>query len=160
MIRALAKKIVPVFMVFILLLLVGCESNSVLSPAEITEKIICENTFSEMGSLSGDKLSSYFQFSDTDVKRFSVLISTSTDSADTVAAFEVDDQEKQTLVISGISQYVTKLSSAMKSSMESEYNKVQSRLLMKNKNTIILVICSEPENVQNQLEQIGAKAVY
>lgn len=138
----------------------GCKNKTELLPADITEQIVANNTFGELNSLSGDKLSYYFQFKDTDVKRFSVLIAASNYSADTVAAFEVADEEKQNLVIRGISQYLTKLSSTMNRSVESEYNNVKSHLLMKLDDTIILVICAEPNRTLSQLEELGAKAVY
>lgn len=153
-------KILSVCLVLAMTLLSGCDSKVAMSPAEITERLMSEISVTEPNSLSGDKLSAYFQFKDTDVKRFSVYISGSTDSADTIAAFEVVNEEKQNLVITGISQYLTKLASAMKQSVGNEYIKVQSRLLMKTENTIILVICSEPDKAEQLLEDLGAKAVY
>ncbi len=160
MLKSFAKNCTVFCLVLIVTIVSACDSKVSMSPAEITEKIMSEITITEPNSLSGDKLSAYFQFKDTDVKRFSVLISGSTDSADTLAAFEVVNEEKQNLVITGIAEYLTKLSSAMKHSVESEYIKVQSRLLMKTENTIILVICSEPDKALRLLEDIGAKAVY
>lgn len=160
MFKSFMKICTAFIMALTMILLSACSGEEPISPAEITEKIMSEITITEPNSLSGDKLSAYFQFKDTDVKRFSVLISGSTDSADTLAAFEVVNEEKQNLVITGIAEYLTKLSSAMKHSVESEYIKVQSRLLMKTENTIILVICSEPDKALRLLEDIGAKAVY
>lgn len=140
--------------------LTGCSKSVLVSPSEITKQIIESNNFSKMKELSGDQLSSYFQFKNTDVKRFSAFISDSTDLSDTVAAFEAENKEAYNLVISGISKYLTKLSSAMESSVGTEYNKTRSALIMHIDNTVILVVSSDFEKIEKQLEELGAEAVY
>lgn len=141
-------------------ILTGCNKSVSVSPAEITKQIIESNNFSKMKELSGDQLSSYFQFKNTDVKRFSAFISDSTDLSDTVAAFETEKEENYNLVITGISKYLAKLSSAMQSSVGNEYDKTRSALIMHIDNTVILVVGSDFEKIEAQLKELGAKAVY
>lgn len=141
------------------LMLSGCKSESAPSPSELSKKIISDNNLTELNSLSGDKLESYFGFKNSDIKRFSVMISNYSDKGDTVAVFEVTSNEKKSLVISGISKYASNLLSSMKS-VEAEYKKVSSRLIMELDHLVILIICSEPEPIEQQLLAMGAKAVY
>ncbi|MBQ4154350.1 MAG: DUF4358 domain-containing protein [Clostridia bacterium] len=142
------------------LLVTGCSKSPSTAPAEITQQVIENNNFSKLKELSGDQLSSYFQFKNTDVKRFSAFISDSTDLADTVAAFETETKDDYNLVITGVSKYLTKLSSAMQTSFENEYDKTRSALIMHIDNTVILVVSSDFEKIEAQLKELGAKAVY
>ena len=149
-----------IILLFFCAILTGCNKADIVSPAEITKQIIESNNFSKMKELSGDQLSSYFQFKNTDVKRFSAFISDSTDLSDTVAAFETEKEESYNLVITGISKYLTKLSSAMQSSVGNEYEKTRSALIMHIDNTVILVVSADFEKIEAQLKELGAKAVY
>lgn len=137
----------------------SCKEKETLSPADISEKIVEENTLTELSPLSGEKLYSYFEFKNSDVNRFSVMISNSTENSDTVAVFEVKDEDSRSLVVTGISKYIDKLSNSMRT-VKNEHEKVSSRVLMEVDDLIILVISSCSENVEKQLSLIGAKAIY
>lgn len=157
--RCKARYVISFTLIFAILLC-GCKGHDSISPSELTDRIYTKYSFSSLNSLSGSDLSSHFQFQDNDVKRFSVLISSSADSADTIAAFEVTDDEQHALVVSGISGYITKLSTSFKNTMEAEYAKIQKRVFVEIDNVILLVICSKPEEVEKMLSSLSAKPIY
>lgn len=138
----------------------ACGKGSVQTPGNIVKAIKEQNNFSKLNMLSNDKLSSYFQFKDSDVKRFCVMVSDSEKSSDTIACFEPADKAGRSVVISGISQYLTTLSTSFKTTIDSEYTKIQNRILMETESLIVLVICAEPKGVAKQLEKMGAKQIY
>ena len=151
-------------LISLLILLLGI---SACTPAEnyndihnLSLGVVAKTEFSELKELSGADLVSYFGFQDSTVKRFCVKVSANGQSADTVACFEVTSDEKQAIVITGISQYLNKLTSSFKTTMESEYRKVQQRLLFKLDNTIILVVCGDYTPVTEHLTTLGAKPIY
>lgn len=137
----------------------GCASKNNYSSSEISKEIQNIATFSEMKELSGTSLPTYFVFQDGNVKRYSVMVSATGESADTLACFEVNDKEQRATVISGISQYLTNLSTSFKSTMGQEYDKVEKRLLVEFESIIVLVICSDTTAVWEYLTKLGAKEV-
>lgn len=150
-----------IFFIITLLILTGCScsSKSNYNVTELSEEILSLTSFSEMKSLSGTSLPSYFIFQDGDVKRFNVMISASNESSDTLACFEVIDEKQRSLVVSGISGYLTNQSNSFKSTIEKEYNKVQNRLLVELGSIIILVVCNDTTPVWDYLTELGAKEV-
>lgn len=154
------KAVSLISILLVLLLLCSCQKSAAQNPADLVGQIKSQSTFTELSALSGDKLSSYFQFRDTDVKRFSALISVSGESADTIAAFEVTDKGQYDVVITGITQYLTNLSSSFRNTMEGEYKKVQNRVLVEMDQVIILVICSDSAAIEKHLTGRGAKSIY
>lgn len=149
-----------VALVILITLFCGCKGNDSISPMDLTDHIYSKYNFSSLNSLSGSDLSSHFQFQDSDVKRFSVLISASADSADTIAAFEVTDEKQHALVVSGISGYITKLSTSFKNTITTEYTKIQNRIFVEIDNVILLVICSEPDEIEKMLLSLSAEPIY
>lgn len=137
----------------------GCASKNNYRSSEISKEIQNIATFSEMKELSGTSLPTYFVFQDGNVKRYSVMVSATGESADTLACFEVNDKEQRATVISGISQYLTNLSTSFKSTMGQEYDKVEKRLLVEFESIIVLVICSDTTAVWEYLTKLGAKEV-
>lgn len=157
---SIAKKAISIISLFVLLFTIcGCSAQKTYDLNEISVDIINVTEFSELKEISGTTLTSYFGFQDSDVLRFSVKVSASGESADTVACFELNDQADQEKVVSGISTYLTGRATSFKATMESEYNKVQSRLLMQVDNVIILVICGDYTPVAQYLADLGAKEV-
>lgn len=156
---SIKKIIVFVLSLVLSLVITGCDDKENYSSAEISKEISQIATFSEMKELSGNSLPTYFVFQDGSVKRFSVKVSATGQSADTLACFEVNDKEQRQAAISGISQYLTNLSTSFKSTMEMEYKKVEKRLLFEVENTIVLVICSDTAAVEEYLTKLGAKEV-
>lgn len=154
------KVISLISLLLVLCLLCSCSKPVEQTPSELVDQIQSQNNFTELSSLSGDKLSSYFQFRDTDIKRFSALISVTGESADTVAAFELADQSQYDTVITGITQYLTNLASFFRSTMESEYKKIQNRVLVEMDQIILLVVCADYTAVETQLTELGAKTIY
>lgn len=146
-------------LILVLTLVTGCKGNSAPSPNEIANEIVKQNNLENLNTLSGEKLVSYFGFSASDINRFSVKISSEPDLSDTVAVFETKSEESKALVITGISTYTDKLSVSMKS-LETERNKISTRLLMELDNTVILVICGNTALTKESLTEMGAKAVY
>lgn len=144
-----------------LLLTVGCSktSNESLSPTEIVQSVRSAHAFSSMNALSGDKLSAYFQFSDTDVKRFCVYISSSNESADVIASFEYYDDAAKAIIMNGISHYLNNKAAVLKGSFETEFQKNQNRVLMQIGSTITLVICEDPAAVQKQLSEMNGAMI-
>ncbi len=154
------KSIVALVLVTIVLLTAsGCGDAKKVNTTDLSEEILTLTTFSELKELSGASLPSYFRFSDGSVKRFNVRISATGESADTLACFEVKDKEQRTTAIKGISQYLSDLSTFFKPTMESEYQKVENRLLVELDDVIVLVICNDIETVWNYLASLGAKEV-
>lgn len=154
------KRIVAFLLAVMLTFMVcGCASKSNYNTSELSEKILKLTTFSEMKSLSGTSLPSYFVFSDGDVKRFNVMVSANGEAADTLACFEVVDEKQRAVAISGISQYLSNQSNSFKSTIEKEYNKVQNRLLVELGSIIILVVCNDTAAVWDYLTELGAKEV-
>jgi len=153
-------KKISAFIVSMLLILVisGCSSENRYSSAQLSKDILNIASFSEMKELSAPSLPPNFVFQDSNVKRFSVMVSATDASADTLACFEVTDEQRAT-VISGISHYLTNLSNSFKSTMEQEYVKVEKRLLVELENIIILVICNDTTAVWDYLTELGAKEV-
>ncbi len=157
---SIVKKAISIISLFLLLLTVcGCSAQKNYDLNEISVDIVNSTEFSELKELSGATLTSYFGFQDSDVKRFCVKVSASGESADTVACFELNDQADHDKVVSGISNFLTGRATSFKATMESEYNKVQSRLLMQVDNVIILVICGDYTPVSEYLAGLGAKEV-
>ncbi|MBE6761024.1 MAG: DUF4358 domain-containing protein [Ruminococcaceae bacterium] len=159
----LKNSIKKIFIFFIATLLIltncGCNSKNNYNVTELSEEILNLTSFSEMKSLSGTSLPSYFVFADGDVKRFNVMISANAESADTLACFEVINEKQRALVISGISGYLANQSNSFKSTIEKEYNKVQNRLLAELGNIIVLVVCGDTDPVWEYLTELGAKEV-
>lgn len=153
------KKIIAFILSAILILVIsGCGSKNRYSSAQLSKDILNIASFSEMKELSATSLPYPFVFQDSSVKRFSVMVSATDASADTLACFEVTDEQRAT-VISGISQYLTNLSTSFKSTMKQEYIKVEKRLLVELENIIILVICNDTTPVWDYLTELGAKEV-
>ena len=152
------KKVIAFWLVAILFL-AGCSGKTQHSSVGLSEDILNLTSFSEMKQLSGTDLSSYFVFGDSDVKRFSVRVSANGESADTLACFEVSNDEQRSTAITGISEYLTNLSKSFKTTMEKEYNKVENRLLVEVDDIIILVICSDTAPVWDYLKELSAKEV-
>lgn len=138
----------------------GCQAKEVPVPAELTEQVITAVALSDLEPLSGTALPSYFEFQDTAVKRFSVWVSASATSADTVAAFETRSEAQYKAVVSGISGYLSKLSSSFKNTMDSEYQKIQNRVLVQMGDTVLLLICTDPTAVDPLLEDWDAQPIY
>ena len=154
-------KTVSLLMSLILLFSIcGCSHTNTYDSAELSKQILKKTSFSELKELSGSSLSSYFAFKDGDVKRFSVRVSATGESADTVACFEVLDDTQRSAVISGISKYLTKLSTSFKATMENEYNNVQNRVLVEVEDIVILVICNDYATVRQYLTDLGAKEIF
>lgn len=157
---SLAKKVISIISLFVLLFtFCSCSVSKKYDLNEISEDIVNSTEFSSLKELSGTMLTSYFGFQDLDVKRFNVKVSATGESADTVACFEVNEKEAQDKVISGISNYLTGRTTSFKATMEGEYNKIQSRLLVQVDNVIILVICGDYAPVAEYLDELGAKEV-
>ena len=160
MLKNSVKKFLAFFLVAILILLgCGCNSPKNLNVTELSEEILNLTSFSEMKSLSGTSLPSYFVFQDGDVKRFNVKVSANAESADTLACFEVVDQKQRSTIVSGISSYLANQSNSFKSTIEKEYTKVQNRLLVELENIIILVVANDTAPVWDYLTELGAKEV-
>lgn len=155
------KKSAAVLLLFVLLLTAGgCgKKKESLSPASIVQQLQNNYRFSSMNSLSGDKLSSYFQFSNADVKRFDVRIDSTGNSADIIACFEYTSEENKHTIISGITEYLNNKSAIFKGTLQTEYEKLQTRVLMDLDNTITLVVCDRNEDVEKELTQMGATVV-
>lgn len=155
-----AQKIISIFLSVILCFAIsGCASAKKHTPTQLSEDILELTSFSELKELSGASLPSYFVFQDGSVKRFSVRVSATAQSSDTLACFEVADEKQRATAVSGISQYLTNLSTAFKSTMEQEYQKVENRLLVELESIIILVICNDSTAVWDYLTRLGAKEV-
>lgn len=153
----LFKKIVPLFLCAVLFLTVaGCGENST-SPSDIAEAVKTTHSFTSLNALTGDKLSAYFQFSDSDVKRFCVYISGVNESADMIASFELKDEESKTKILNGISLYLNNKSKIYKGNLETEYQKIQNRVLMQVGSSITLVICEDYTAVEAQLKKLGGQ---
>lgn len=160
MFKKTAKNFLVFFLVAMLILLsCSCNSKKEYDVTELSEEILNLTSFSEMKSLSGTSLPSYFVFQDGDVKRFNVKVSANAESADTLACFEVVDQKQRSTTISGISSYLANQSNSFKSTIEKEYNKVQKRLLVELENIIILVVANNTTDVWDYLTELGAKEV-
>ena len=153
------KALAALLVVVLIFTTVGCGSTKKYDVVELSEKILKLTTFSEMKELSGTSLSSHFVFGDGSVKRFNVRVSATGESADTLACFEVKDDDQRSTAITGISQYLTNLSTFFKSTMEQEYQKVENRMLVEFDDLIVLVICNDPTPVWNYLTSLGAKEV-
>ena len=138
----------------------GCSNTKTYNSAELSKEILNKTAFSELKELSGSSLSSYFVFKDGDIKRFNVRVSATGESADTVACFEVVDENQRSTVISGISKYLNKLSTSFKATMESEYLKVQNRVLVEIEDIVILVICNDYGAAKQYLSDLGAKEIF
>lgn len=137
----------------------GCSSKSDYSVTKLSEEILNLASFSEMKQLSGTSLPPYFVFSDGDVKRFNVMVSANSDSADTLACFEITDEKQRSTAISGISHYLTNQSNSFKATIGKEYDKVQNRVLAEFESFIILVVCNDTAPVWDYLTGLGAKEV-
>ncbi|MBQ7107505.1 MAG: DUF4358 domain-containing protein [Clostridia bacterium] len=154
------KRLICLLLTLILTVtLFGCSAKSEYSVKDFSEKFLELTPFSEMKSLSGSSLPSYFVFSDANVKRFDVMVSANADSADTIACFEVINKEQRKAAISGISHYLTNQHTSFKSTIEKEFNKVQNRVLAEVENFIILVVCNDTTAIWDYLNSIGAKEV-
>lgn len=159
-----AKQALSIFLIcFVLIftsMLTGCKDTNDLTPSTLTKNICAKLELNELTSLSGSNLPAHFQIQDTDIKRFSVLIDSSSSSADTVAAFEVIDDKQQTAVVTGISSYITKLTTSFENTITSEYQKTQNRILVKIDNIILLVISANPESLEEYLSSLSAQPIY
>ncbi len=152
------KTLTVFILIFSLLLLTGCTKKESLNATDLTTQIKSKALVSSLSSLSGDKLLSYFGFSERDVHRFSVLIGSSGETADTIAAFEVKNAEQRTAVITGIGKYSTKLSS-LSNTIKAESAKIKNRLIYELNSIIILVICSNTSQVEKYLTELGATPI-
>lgn len=151
------KKIIPFFLCAVFFLTVaGCGKSS-LSPSEIVENVKNSHHFSALNPLTGDKLSAYFQFSDSDVKRFCVYISGVNESADIIASFELKSEENKAKILNGISLYLNNKSKIYKGNLETEYQKIQNRVLMQIGSSVTLVVCEDYSAVETQLKKLGGQ---
>lgn len=135
----------------------GCDKNIELAPEEIVDKLKQNVSLGELTEISGDKLSSYFSFSDKEVSRFSVIMGGSGETADIIAAFEYKDNAQRAKVIDGVTQYLTYASGSFKKTMENEHKKLQNRVLVELSDTIVLVVCSDYTGASQLLTDLGAK---
>ena len=140
-------------------LLSGCSGNNELNPSKLADKIKEQTAFSQLKNLSGADLASHFHFKDSDVKSFCAMISASGESADTIACFELRDDEDQELVVSGITQYLANRIVALKATMVNEYEKVLNRVLVRVEDTVVLVICSDYKAVTTFLDGLDTEEI-
>ena len=160
MIMKACRLAVCLLLVGLIFVLAACQKAEIPTPTVLTEQVMEAASVTGLEPLSGVALSSYFEFQDTHVNRFSVWVSASAASADTVAAFETRDEAEYKTVVSGVSGYLAKLSSSFKNTMDSEYQKIQSRVLVQMGDTVLLLICADPTSVDPLLEAWNAKPIY
>lgn len=137
----------------------SCKEETEYDLNEISQNILEITEISSFEELSGTAIFSYFGFQDTEVKRFNVKVSATGESADTIACFEVNDEDGYERVVTGISHYLNSRSESFKTTLENEYAKIQSRLLVRVDNIIILVICDNYPQVTKYLTELGAAEV-
>ncbi len=160
MMKNIIKSIVAVLCLAALLFsFCSCKEETEYDLNEISQNILEVSEFSSLEELSGTSLFSYFGFQDTAVKRFNVKVSATGKSADTIACFEVNDDAGYETVVAGISQYLNSRSASFETTLENEYTKIQSRLLVRVDNIIILVICNNYPQVTKYLTELGATEV-
>ena len=154
----LRRIISAIVMLFVLLSFAGCaQSKNTLSPAEITETIKSNHAFSSLSALTGDKLSAYFQFNDSDVKRFSAYISNATEASDVIAAFEYRNDHEKSKIMNGISLFLNNKAEVYKNNFETEYLKIQNRVFMQVGSVIVIVIGEEYKQIETELKDLGGQ---
>lgn len=157
MFKPTLRRIVSVLLAVLVLLSFASCNRAALSPAEITESIKTNHHFSSLSELSGDKLSAYFQFNDSDVKRFSVYISNATESSDVIAAFEFRDDTEKSKIMNGVSLFLNNKAEVYKNNFETEYQKIQNRIFMQVDSIIVVVICEDYRQVETELKDLGGQ---
>lgn len=160
MFKNIIKSVVICLCMFALLFsFCSCKEETEYDLNEISQTILEITEYSSFEELSGTSLFSYFGFQDTEVKRFNVKVSTTGESANTIACFEVNDEDGYEMVVTGISHYLNSRAESFETTLENEYKKIQSRLLVRVDNIIILVICDNYPQVTKYLTELGTTEV-
>ena len=143
---------------FIVLVLSGCSSDADKTPRELANDIKKQMSFSQLKELSGGDLPAHFVFKDGDVAEFSVMISATGESADTIACFKMRDDNKS-VIVEGIAKYLENRAASFKATLVNEYEKLEKHILVQVNDIIILVICSDYATISSYLDDLGAKEI-
>lgn len=138
----------------------ACEKKLDSMPSsEIAQILLHETKLRDMVELSAEQLSLHYDFADGDLQDFSCMISKTADNADEIAVFHLSSGEKADSIVAFISRHLSNRSKGFKDINSAEYEKLQTAVIRKTSDSIILVVCGQNKKVADKLDSLGAVAV-
>lgn len=146
-------------LVSLVLLLCGCGEKRTLTAGQICSEIRDSSADGiAYSQLKGADLENYFSFVQNDLEDFSVLIDQNDEHLNLIAAFLPKEGNREK-ILSGISQYLSASGASYRVLGETEFKKIQSRLIFEKDSYLILVILPSYEPVTRLLEEWKAVPV-
>ena len=157
--RGLTVKIFSLVLVVLMVFsLCACSgSNTNLSPGEIASRLCKVDSNVSYVKLVPEQIPSFFNISVSSLEDYSVYIADDENSTNTIAVFKAADNKAS--VLEAINSYVAGLSKTFELSNSSEYKKLNARIIMELDDSIVLVVSDNIENMQEEIDEMGGKAL-
>ncbi len=146
------------------LLLGGCGRGADAS-AELSCAALSARLQEEAGGqivwtpLTGDQLSNYYGFSGEILRDFSVVVSDSDSLSDEIAVFDPKSPDDRLALLDGVNRHLTETAAGFRALNETEYKKLQNRLILELDGRIVLVVSDNVAQLYTVLKNLGAQEV-
>lgn len=141
-----------------LLLLSGCSGGTDAPTADMVAQKVSKG-WDGMTEMSYDEISANYYFSPKLLDDFTVMVSDSDENATEAAVFRLKESGNRGAVLEGIKKHLSERATAFQNVLESEYDKIQNRLLMELDDMIVLVITGDRDTALTTLTDMGAKEI-
>lgn len=111
----------------------------------------------EMIALTSKQTSTYFGIDIKYLSDFSVYVSSKDDRYDTVAVFSYNNKEARTAIADAVAGHVKNSETTAMAVNDTEFKKIQNRILMETKDKLIFVISDNSSEIEKMLKKMGAK---
>lgn len=157
--RQIFRALSIVLAAVLVLTLCSCSSDEKRNtPYSITMDILelCSDDI-EMIALSSKQTATYFGVDIKYLNNFTVYVSSADDRYDTVAVFAYDSDEARTAIANAVAGHVKNSETTAMAVNDTEYKKIQNRILMETKDKLIFVVSDNSSEIEKMLKKMGAK---
>ncbi len=148
----------------IVLCIVSCVScgqkNETLSVKEITDIIKSYNSSDIVWTaLKGADISAYFGFSDEKITELSAFINDDDEHFDIAAAVRFETAEDMMAVMESLNKSLTAAQVSIENSNTSEAEKIGNKLILKNGDTLVIIVSGNYEKIEKELKSKGFEPI-
>ena len=140
-----------------LIILSACSYGEKHTPYSISQKILelCSDNV-EMTSLTAEQTAAHYGIPTANLHDFCVYICAADDQYDTVAVFSYSDKKERAVFTQAIADSLKTNETTVKAVNDSEYKKIQNRLIAELEDKLILVISDNVTEIEAMLKELGA----
>ena len=117
------------------------------------KNVIFESHYSGLTQLGSAQVTNYYAMQSEWISESLVYVDGADSSCDEVAVFRLSDQDYAKNVIAAVEQRINSEMAVFGNSLESEYKKLQERVLMQKDDLIVLVVMSDSVEISNRLNK-------